>query len=196
MTLSRDNAIKIMEEYGKGAAWTRHCFAVADAAEGVGSALEPHRTIDLGFLWPAALLHDIGRYVTHDPIRHGVAGYDLLMRLGCGPEAHVCASHILFGLEACEAALFGLPARAFIPRAIEERIIPLIDFLIEYDRPTTLDLRFSSLRRRNAGNGFFLNRLGRAQERAQAFMTQLNREIGEPVEEIIAGLVFSTIQGQ
>ncbi len=192
MTLSRDEAMNLMAKYGRGAAWTKHCFAVADAAERVGSVLGAHCAIDLNFLWSAALLHDIGRCVTHDPIGHGVAGYDLLTRLGYGQEAYVCAAHILFGMDACEAARFGLPARDFVPRTLEERLVPLIDFLIEFDSPTTLDLRFSSLRKRNADNEFFLSRLGRAWERAQAFMLHLNIGLSVPIEEIIAEPVLPT----
>ena len=186
MTLSQGEAMNLMAEYGRGAAWIKHCFAVADTAARVGSVLGVHRAIDHGFLWSAALLHDIGRCVTHDPIRHGIAGYDLLMRLGYEPEAHVCASHILFGLDACEAARFGMPARDFVPRTVEERLVPLVDFLIEFDKPTTLDRRFSSLRRRNADNDFFLSRLDRARERAEIFMSQLDAEIGEPIEDVVA----------
>ncbi len=190
MALSRDKAMGIMAVYGRGAAWTQHSFAVADAATRVGAALECLRPIDHGFLWSTALLHDIGRCVTHDPIGHGVAGYDLLMRLGYEPEAHVCASHILFGLNACEATRFGLPAHDFVPHTVEERLVSLVDFLIEFDKPTTLDRRFLSLRKRNAGNDFFLSRLDRARERAEEFMLWLNEEIGEPIESIIAGGVF------
>jgi uncharacterized protein len=185
MTLSRDEAMNLMMEYGRGAAWTKHCFAVAASAARVGSALGAYRAIDHGFLWSAALLHDIGRFVTHDPIRHGVEGYDLLTRLGYEPEANVCASHILFGLDSCEAIRFGLPARDFVPRTIEERLVPLVDFLIEFDKPTTLDRRFSSLRKRYSDDEFFLSRLDRARERAEAFMLQLNKEIGKPIEDII-----------
>ena len=107
------------------------------------------------------------------------------MGLGYEPAAHVCAAHILFGLDARDAARFGLPAREFVPRTVEERIVPLVDFLMEFDKPTTLERRFSSLRKRNAGNEFFLSRLDRARGRAQAFMLQLNEEIGGKIENVI-----------
>ena len=189
MTLLRDEAMDLMVEYGRGASWNKHCFAVADAAARVGAALRGRLAIDLDFLWSAALLHDIGRYVTHDPIRHGVEGYDLLTSLGHEREARVCASHILFGLEASEAARFGLPARDFIPQTVEERLVTLVDFLLENDKPTTLDRRFSSLCIRNADNDFFLNRLDRARERAEVFMRQLNEEIGDrSVESLVAAI--------
>lgn len=116
--LLRDEAMELLAEYGKGAAWTKHCLAVADSASKVGQALENCMAIDQPFLWTAALLHDIGRCITHDPIRHGVEGYKLLNGLGHEAEAYVCASHILFGLDAAEAAAFGLPERDFQPRTI------------------------------------------------------------------------------
>ena len=184
--LTRQESMQLLAEYGRGAGWTRHCYAVADAAARVGDVLALNRTIDGPFLWSAALLHDIGRYITHDPILHGTEGYKLLSKLNYEKEAYVCASHILFGLNADEASLLGLPVRDFVPRTFEEKLIPLVDYLIEHDQPTTLDRRFSSLRKRNRGNSFFMNRLDRAQASASLFMAQIEEEIGESVEGILA----------
>ena len=185
--LTRQESMRLLAEYGGEAGWTRHCIAVAEAAARVGDVIAKNRPIDCSFLWSAALLHDIGRYKTHDPLLHGAEGYKLLSMLNYEKEAYVCASHILFGLNAAEASQLGLPARDFVPRTIEEKLVPLVDYLIEYDRPTTLDRRFSSLRERNHGNSFFLNGLNRAQECAILFMTQIEEEIGESVEMIVAG---------
>lgn len=184
--LTRDDAVELLSRYGGNAGWTRHCHAVAAAAARVGDALAEKRAIDRAFLWSGALLHDIGRHITHDPLGHGVEGYHLLSALGHAKEAHVCASHLLFGLDAAEASHVGLPARDFVPRSIEERLVPLVDYLIEYDRPTTLEKRFASLRERNGGNTFFLDRLERAQASAKRFMTQIEAEIGASVEGIVA----------
>ncbi len=184
--ISRDEASSLLKEYGKGAAWTAHCFAVADGAERVGLLLSGRRSIDLDGLWSTALLHDIGRCVTHDPILHGVEGHNLLIMLGYPDAAFVCASHVLFGLRAADASLFGLPARDFVPRTLEERLVPLVDFLIDGDRCTTLDRRFASLRLRNAGNEPFLMRLDGARDAASAFMAQLDREVGRPVWDVVA----------
>ena len=184
--LSRQEAIDLLSKYGRGADWIKHCFAVAEATTKIGHILAKNRSIDCSFLWSAALLHDIGRYMTHDPLLHGVEGYKLLSMLGHEREAYVCASHILFGLNAAEAMQLGLPNHDFVPRTIEEKLVPLADYLIEYDQPTTLDRRFSSLRKRNCGNTFFLDRLDRAQETARTFMFQIENEIGESVEKIVA----------
>ena len=184
--LSRQESIDLLSIYGRDEGWIKHCLAVAEASAKVGHILAKKRSIDGSFLWSAALLHDIGRYMTHDALLHGVEGYKLLSMLGHEKEAYVCASHILFGLNAPEAVQIGLPNRDFVPRTIEEKLVPLVDYLIEYDQPTTLDSRFSSLRKRNSGSTFFLDRLDRAQEIAQIFMSQIENEIGESVEKIVA----------
>jgi len=183
--LSRDESAGLLAEYGKGAAWVKHCLAVAETASRLACALESRYSIDRNFLWSAALLHDIGRSVTHDPIMHGVEGYKLLLKLGHEEEAFVCASHILFGLEASEALQFGLPVHDFIPRTIEERLVPLVDLMMEGARPTPLDRRFSSLRKRYIGNSFLMARLDRAQQTAMSFMIQLSEGIEESIEKII-----------
>ena len=184
--LARQKAIAILTKSSQGAQWTKHCLAVADASVRVGLSLEPHRSVDCAFLWSAALLHDIGRHVTHDPVLHGVEGYKFLSAQGHHKEARICASHILFGLKAEEAVEFGLPAQDFVPRTIEEQVVTLVDFLIEFDQPTTLERRFSSLRRRNADNPYFLERLDRAFGSATSFMEQIEQDIGGSVEGIVA----------
>jgi len=141
--------------------------------------------IDHQLLYCAALLHDIGRCMSHDPIQHGVEGYNLLIRLGHPEEAFVCASHILFGLTSTEAKRYGLPAQAFMPQTIEQRLVPLVDFMIEGDRPTTLDRRMASLRNRNIGNDYFLARLIDAHETARSLLSDLDRETGESIERMI-----------
>ena len=184
--LTRKESITLLAEYGQDSNWTKHCFAVADAAAKVGEIVVKKRPIDCSFLWSAALLHDIGRYRTHDPLLHGVEGYKLLSMLNYEKEAYVCASHILFGLNAAEAVNLDLPPCDFVPRTIEEKLVPLVDYLIEYDQPTTLDRRFSFLRERNGGNSFFTNRLDRAQKSARLFMKKIEEEIGESVEGVVA----------
>ncbi|MDP2181349.1 MAG: HDIG domain-containing protein [Actinomycetota bacterium] len=186
MVPSREEARALLARHGGDAPWTQHCDAVANAAVAVGALLRDARAVDLDALWSVALLHDIGRYATHDPILHGVEGYNLMMSLGRPDVAFVCASHVLFGIPEDEAELFGLPAQSFEPRSTEEHIVPLVDFLIEGTRPTTLSLRFASLRERNTGNTAFISRLDRAQQRATAFMAEVAEETGLSVEGVVA----------
>jgi uncharacterized protein len=184
--IAQQEAVRILDQWGQGAPWTRHCLAVADRAAAVGAVLQPHWRLDRAFLWSAALLHDIGRHATHDPVLHGVAGYQLLAGLGHAKEARVCASHVLFGLRPDEALLCGLPVGDFRPESIEEKLVALIDYLVEFDQPTTLARRFASLRRRNAKHPFFRKRLERAFRSAKAFMTEIEQTIGASLEHMLA----------
>ena len=184
--MTHDEAARLLAEYADGASWTAHCHAVADAAERIALKLAAKQDLDVESVWRLALLHDIGRYATHDPILHGVEGYHLLMALGHVDEARMSASHVLFGLTAEEAADLGLPAHDFFPRTTEERLVPLADYLVEFDTPTTLEARFASLRARNADNSFLSTRLDRAYAAASAFRAELEDLLGERVEAIVA----------
>jgi len=188
--LSYSNALGILHKYSRGEAWENHCMAVGKVAAAFAEIFSAKCNHDPGFLQTAALLHDIGRYKTHDPILHGVEGYWLLKNLGYPSEAFVCASHIFYGLNKIEAVQYGLPEEDFFPRSFEERLIPLIDFLVEFDRATTLYDRFTSLRTRNKENDFFLAKLDHAQHKASSLMWELNREFGISMEEV----TFQTLE--
>jgi len=101
--MTYEKALEILNEYGGGSAWTQHCLAVSNMAMHLSEVLTQKFVINIEFLRCASLLHDIGRYVSHDPIMHGVEGYNLLKTLNYKEEAFVCASHILYGLSRNEA---------------------------------------------------------------------------------------------
>ncbi len=182
--LTFKEALEILDQYGKGSEWTRHCHAVANLATVISFAFEGKTELDTEFLRSAALLHDVGRYVTHDPILHGVEGYKLLTELNHHKEAFVCASHILYGLNSREAIQYGLPEKDFIPISFEEKLIPLIDFMIEFDKPTTLSNRFNSLRQRNIGNDYFLNKLDEAEKTATSFLLEVKEKFDISLEDV------------
>lgn len=184
--LTRKESFYLLNKYGRGSNWAKHCIAVAEKAVKLGSVLKKFRSINSSLLWSTSLLHDIGRSTTHDPILHGVEGFKILSLLGHEEEAFVCASHILFGLKASEAIQFNLPNRDFIPQTYEEKLVPLVDYLIEFDQPTTLNKRFSAIRKSYKKDIFFLERLDRAQETARNFMLQIENEIGESIEKILS----------
>ena len=112
--LSYSDAQDLLHSYGKDAAWIRHCRAVSRVAERLAIAIGPNSPLDAEFLKVAALLHDIGRYKTHDPVMHGVEGYHLLTGLGHHREAFVCASHVFCGMPQAEAIRYGLPEQDFL----------------------------------------------------------------------------------
>ncbi len=109
----------------------------------------------------------------------------MLTHLDYPREAFVCAAHILYGLPSSDAVKYGLPRQDFIPSSLEERLVPLIDFLIEFERPTTLVQRFVSLRMRRAENCSFLKKLSSAQRIAEDFMHYINLQFQVSMEKMV-----------
>ena len=104
------------------------------AAENV-SALKP----DLEFIEAAAILHDIGIFLTNTPrfdcfgerpyICHGILGSELLKENGHSGLALVCERHVGVGIsiEDIRRHHLPLPERDMIPVSIEEQIICYAD---------------------------------------------------------------------
>jgi len=98
-----------------------------------------HLGPDLDFIEKAAMLHDIGIFLTDTPqlgcsgthpyIRHGVLGYDLLIEAGRPQLALVCERHVGVGISAEDVLRFNLPLpeRDMVPISIEEQIICYAD---------------------------------------------------------------------
>ncbi len=186
---SSAEASHLINRYGNGAPWVKHCLAVSRVASYLSDIFAAKYAINIEFIRTASLLHDIGRYKTQDPILHGIEGYRLLISLGYVDEAFVCASHVLYGLSSAEASRYGLPEQDFIPISFEEKLIPLIDFLVEHDRAVSLDKRFESLRLRNSANKDFLMKLEKAEVKARTFMHRLNSEFNISMEELTARIL-------
>jgi len=181
---SYEEAYSLLNKYGNGAPWVKHCFAVSSLTTYLSNIFTSGYPVNIEFIRTASLLHDIGRFKTHDPIMHGVEGYKLLAGLGYADEAFICASHILYGLNSSEAEQYGLPKSDFIPTSFEERFIPLVDFLVEHDRPVLLKERFKNLRLRNRKNNEFLSGLDKAEQKAEALLNQLNSQFDISIEAL------------
>lgn len=115
-----------------------HSELVAGLALEVSDA-HPEWEIDRTFLYEAAMLHDVGIYLTDAPsigchgphpyILHGVIGAELLRKEGCPKHALVCERHTGVGLTLQDIVSRGLPlpAREMVPVSLEEQIICYAD---------------------------------------------------------------------
>ena len=104
---------------------------------------------DLKFIEEAAMLHDIGIFLTTAPqigcygkypyIYHGHLGANILRKKGLEKHARVCESHPGTGIsaKAIKENRFNLPARDMIPVTIEEKIICFADKFYS-KKPATL----------------------------------------------------------
>ena len=137
------NPIDILEQY-----YDRHSKAfeilVAHGSQVAQKALKAaakvsHLGPDLDFIEKAAMLHDIGVFLTdslqlgcngtHPYIRHGVLGYDLMIGAGRSQLARICERHVGVGISAADVLRFNLPLpeRDMLPISIEEQIICYAD---------------------------------------------------------------------
>jgi len=98
-----------------------------------------HLNPDILFLKEAAMLHDIGIFLTDEPrlgcfgdeeyICHGYLGRELLEKEGLPDHALVCERHVGVGLSISdiERQRLPMPKRGMLPLSLEEKIICFAD---------------------------------------------------------------------
>lgn len=135
--------IKIIEKYYKDNSRAMgiliaHGKSVAKKALELAKRVE-NLNPDLEFIKEAAMLHDIGIFLTNEPrldcygdkpyLAHGYLGRELLEKEGLPRHALVCERHVGVGitLENIEKNNLPLPKRDMTPQSIEEKIICLAD---------------------------------------------------------------------
>jgi len=136
--------LKIIEKYYPKDSITypilvRHSQAVTKKALEIADRV-PQLHPDKKFIAEAAMLHDVGIFLTSAPdigclgdkpyICHGVLGREILEKEGYPKHALVCERHIGVGLalkEDIERQNLPLPHREMVPISTEEEIICLAD---------------------------------------------------------------------
>jgi uncharacterized protein len=115
-----------------------HSRSVAERALQIARQ-HPELKADETFLYQAAMLHDIGIFLTDAPgiycfgthpyICHGYLGAELMRKEGYPQHALVCERHTGAGisLEAIEQQNLPIPHREMLPVTIEEQIICFAD---------------------------------------------------------------------
>ena len=115
-----------------------HVRAVADFALGLARK-HPELELDEAFIYEAAMLHDIGIFLTDAPrihcygseeyLCHGYLGAELLRSIGLERHARVCERHTGTGLtkEVIERNGWNLPVKDFVPETLEEQLICFAD---------------------------------------------------------------------
>lgn len=115
-----------------------HARTVADFALGLARK-HPELELDEAFIYEAAMLHDIGIFLTDAPrihcygseeyLCHGYLGAELLRSIGLERHARVCERHTGTGLtkEIIERNGWNLPVKDFVPETLEEQLICFAD---------------------------------------------------------------------
>ncbi|NDW11735.1 HD domain-containing protein [Bacteroides sp. 214] len=115
-----------------------HSRLVAEKALAIADA-HPELQMDKTFIYEAAMLHDIGVFLTNAPdifctgtapyIAHGYLGADLVREEGYPAHALVCERHTGAGLSLQEiiSRELPLPHREMTPVSLEEKVICFAD---------------------------------------------------------------------
>ncbi|RRD80204.1 HDIG domain-containing protein [Alloprevotella sp. OH1205_COT-284] len=139
----------------------RHSRQVAERAVAIIDR-HPELGADRHFVYEAAMLHDIGIFLTHAPrihchgqaayLQHGWLGAELMRREGFPDFARVCERHTGTGLtrQQIEEQQLALPLQDFLPETIEEIIVCYADKFYSkshIDRECTVEQAAQSLLR-------------------------------------------------
>jgi uncharacterized protein len=131
------DCIDLLRRAGCSEGVIAHCRAVRDLALTYVS----DSTVDRDLVAAGALLHDIGRGVTHE-IRHAEVGGVLCRSLGLDEAiVTIVERHIGAGLTADECSLLGLLPRDCMPQTLEEKIVAHADNLVKGTRAITMEER-------------------------------------------------------
>lgn len=141
---------------------------ITHAKDVTGLALEmaarhPELDIDVEFVREAAMLHDLGIFLTDAPriycygtgdyLCHGYLGAELLRSLGYERHARVCERHTGTGLSKQQIVDNGwaLPVKDFYPETLEEQLVCFADKFYSKTRylntPRTFEQVVESMRK-------------------------------------------------
>lgn len=133
---SPGQCLRLLREAGCSEEVINHCKTVRKVA--VKIAKKAHANIQL--VEAGALLHDIGRSKTQG-IMHGVEGAKIAEQLGLPSSIiHIIERHLGAGIPLEEAVQLGLPAKEYMPKTLEEKIVAHADNLIENDRKHPIEI--------------------------------------------------------
>ena len=132
---------RMLREAGCSPKAIAHCHAVRDLAS---SFVDRYGVIDSGLVTGGALLHDIGRGMTHS-LHHAVRGAAYCRDLGLPEDVvRIVERHIGAGLSADECSLLRLPPVNCMPQTLEEKIVANADNLVKGSHEISIYNRLES----------------------------------------------------
>jgi len=129
---TRAQALNFLAKAGCSQGVIEHCKTVSGFAVKVAKAFQRKGfNIDLQLVEISALLHDIGRSKTHS-VDHGIIGGKITRSLGLPKSVvNIIERHVGGGVPKEEAEQLGWPARDYLPRTLEEKIVCYADKRVE-----------------------------------------------------------------
>lgn len=149
MIPDKSQALELLRISGCSERVFKHCLTVADHAKEIAKNIQCNgHQVDVELVFIGALLHDIGRSVTHD-INHAVEGARLGMEYGLHPAViRIIETHVGAGIPETEALMLGLPPGNYMPATLEEKIVAHADNMVDDDHIVSFKDEVDALRKK------------------------------------------------
>lgn len=132
-----EDVLRLWDKYKLDESVRKHCITVAETAMKIAENIEG---VDRDVVLKGALLHDIGRAITHDPFQHFIKSVEILKKEGIDERiVKIAERHFSAGLTADEAEKLGLEPKDYLPKTIEEKIVSFADNLVLGDKQGGFD---------------------------------------------------------
>jgi uncharacterized protein len=143
---SEKEALEILVKSGCSRQVIRHCKAVSALATRIAEASrERGLNVDVQLVQIGALLHDVGRSVTHS-VDHAIIGAELAKALGLPDSVvSIIERHAGGGITVDEAERLGWPVKDYVPKTLEEKIVTYADKLVEGSRIVKIERTIGKL---------------------------------------------------
>ncbi|UJG39810.1 MAG: HDIG domain-containing protein [Candidatus Heimdallarchaeum aukensis] len=133
---SEEECLSLLKKYKTPSNVIRHCEVVTRIAKRIASQL---KGVNLELVIAGAMLHDIGRSVTHS-IFHAIEGVKILKRENISERIiNIVKNHIGTGIPKKEAKKLDLPEDDYIPKTIEEEIVSFADNLSKGEKEISFE---------------------------------------------------------
>jgi len=168
---SREQAIGLLRENHCSLKVISHAEAVAELALEIAGKLEKEGLkINFELVEAGALLHDLGRSITHG-VDHGVVGARLAESAALPePVVRIIRRHVGGGITTQEAEAFGWPKDTYVPQTLEEKIVSYADKLIDQLKRVPIELEIKRLQNDNKAEA--AERVRKLHEEIVALMDQ------------------------
>jgi len=172
---SEQEAIAMLRKSGCNPNVIRHSKAVAKISVEIAKELDRKMDVDVNLIKVGALLHDIGRSNTHSA-EHAVVGAEIARSLGLPLRIiSIIERHIGGGITRKEAKELGWPAKSYMPKTIEEKIVAYADKLIEGSKRVPIDRTIKSFEEKLGSEHAAIRRLERLHREMSSLLSDLEK---------------------
>jgi uncharacterized protein len=136
------DVLEVWNKYNLPENVRRHCIKVAEVALRIAEKIKDNGyNVDLDAVKKGALLHDIGRAITHEPFKHFILSGEILRKEGFDEKiVRIAERHFSAGLTEEDARRLNLMViKNFMPETVEEKIVCYADNVVKGDVETTFE---------------------------------------------------------